>query len=404
LIYAELQAFALADPELAGRLIFRSHNKTAEDTETGSTFAALSSDGRKAHGLSPSVAICDEIAQWLGRELLDAIRTGQGAHDEPLLLAISTRSPDPNNPLEELVRYAADVASGAIEDPSFVGFVYSAPLDLDPFDEATWHLANPGMTAARLADIRNLARQAKNLPSTMPAFAAFVLNQPIANDDRFISAQDWDNCAGTAEPIGPCFGGLDLAGGASDLCAFSLYWPETRLLRAWAFMPAGRVAAKELEDRMPYRQWITAGHLVETPGRAIDRIFLGEWLARQTEGLELVTIAADRWMLADLQQSLDREGIALPIAPHGQGFKDMSPAIGAFEALVMDARLRHGGNPLLRAAVASAAIEPDPAGNRKLSKLRSRARIDALVASVMAIGLAERQPAPADFSFTGAMI
>jgi phage terminase large subunit-like protein len=404
LIYAELQAFALADPRFADRLIFRSHNKTAECVLTGSTFAALSSDAAKAHGLSPTVAIADEVAQWRGRELLDALRTGQGAHDEPLLLAISTRSPDPANPLEEMLSYADDVAAGIIADPTFAAFVYSAPLDADPFAESTWRLANPDMTPARLADIAAQVTQARRLPSTMPAFRAFVLNQPTASDARFIAPQDWDSCGGEAEARGPCFGGLDLAGGAADLCAFSLFWPETKLLRAWAFMPQGRIAESELSDRAPYAAWAGAGHVIITPGRAIDRAWLGQWMAEATEGLELVSIAADRWMLADLVQQMDREGLSLPIAPHGQGFKDMSPAVGALERLVLDARLRHGGNALLRWSVANAGIEGDAAGNRKVSKLRSRGRVDPLIAAIMAIGIAEAQPAPPDYSRTGLLI
>lgn len=129
LIYAELRAFVLAYKRLANRIIFRDYNKTAEDVVTGSTFAALSADHRKAHGLSPTVAICDEVAQWRGRELLDALRTGQGAHSEPLMLVISTRSPDPDNPLEELLRYGDDVAAGVLQDAAFASFVYSGPKD-----------------------------------------------------------------------------------------------------------------------------------------------------------------------------------------------------------------------------------------------------------------------------------
>ncbi|MFZ0458228.1 MAG: terminase TerL endonuclease subunit [Rhodoplanes sp.] len=399
LIYNELRAFILADKRLSDRIEFRDYAKTATDVVTGSTFAALSADYRKAHGLSPTVAIADEIAQWRGDELFRALQTGQGAHAEPLLLAISTRSPDPENPLETLIRYGADVTAGVVEDPAFASFVYTAPLELDRFDPATWAVANPDMDAARLADIANLAQQARRLPSLIPSFDAFVLNRPVATDDRFISPEDWDGCGDTAEPLGSCFGGLDLAGGAADLTAFALYWPETGLLRTWAFMPAGQIAAKELEDRAPYSQWATAGHVVVTPGRAIDRAWLAEWLARETESLDLQAIAADRWMLADLIQQCEREGVTLPFEPHGQGFKDMSPSIGAFERTVLDASLRHGGNPLLRWAVSNAAIEPDPAGNRKLSKMRSRGRIDPLIAAVMAIGLAAKQPAMIEYDF-----
>ena len=261
--------------------------------------------------------------------MLVAIRTGQSAHTEPMCLCISTRSPDQDNPLEELLRYGEDVKAGMMDDPSFASFIYSAPLDADPFAEATWWLANPDMDAARLADIRTMALQASRLPSLMPSFRAFTLNQAMPMDDRFIVPVDWDSCNGEAKAEGPCYGGLDLAGGAADLCAFALYWPETKLLKAWAFIPEGRIDAAETTDRGPYRAWAGLGHVVVTPGRALDRIWLGNWLATACEGLDLVTIAADRSMLVDLQQTLDREGITLSISPHGQGFKDLSPSIGA---------------------------------------------------------------------------
>lgn len=401
ILYNELRAFALADQAIADRLVFRDFNKSVEDVVTGSTFSALSADHRKAHGLSPTVAICDEVAQWRGRDLLDALQTGQGAHAEPLLLAISTRSPDPDSPLEEMIRYAAQVADGTITDPTFTAAIYSAPLEADPWAEDTWHAANPDADAVRIEDIRVQAAQAQHLPSREPAFRAYVLNQPVVADERFIGPADWDACAGEAEARGPCFGGLDLSSGAADLTAFALYWPETGALRVWSFLPAQAVGEKEREDRAPYREWIARGLVHEMPGRAIDRPWLLTWIAQTVEGLELAGIACDRWGLADVQAVLDREGIPLPLRPHGAGYKDMAPAITAFEALVLDGKLRHGGNPLLRWSVANAAVDMDPAGNRKLSKERARGRIDPLVAAVTAVGLAAREPAPATFENVG---
>jgi phage terminase large subunit-like protein len=401
IIYNELRAFALAVPAIADRLLFRDFNKTVEDVETGSVFAALSADHRKAHGLSPTVAICDEVAQWRGRELLDALVTGQGAHAEPLLFAISTRSPDPDNPLEELIRYAGQVAEGTIEDPSFAATVFSAPADADPWAEATWRLANPDMDAVRLADIRTQALRAKRLPSLEPAFRAYVLNMPVAPDDRFIGPAEWDACGAEAEARGPCFAALDLASGAADLTAFALFWPETGALRVRGFLPSGQVERKQAEDRAPYRDWIGRGLIVPIPGMAIDRAWLAGWLAAECDGLDLQAVAHDRWGLADLQAVLDREGVYLPLRPHGQGYKDMSPSIASFEALVLSGGLRHGGNALLRWAVANAAVDMDPAGSRKLSKARSRGRIDPLIAAVMAVGFAGREPPAPSFEGGG---
>lgn len=403
IIYNELRAFALANPEIADRLNFRDFNKSVEDAITGSTFSALSADHRKAHGLSPTVAICDEIAQWRGRDLLDALRTGQGAHAEPLLLAISTRSPDPDNPLEELIRYAEQVKDGTLEDETFASAIFSAPVDADPWAVETWRLANPDMDEVRLRDIEVQATQAKRLPSLEPAFRAYVLNMPVAPDERFIGPQDWDACSGTAEARGPCFGGLDLSSGAADLTAFSLYWPETGTLKVWAFLPSAALDAKVREDRADYRAWQARGLVHEIPGRAIDRPWLLTWIAQRVDGLELVGIACDRWGINDVRAVLDREGIDLPLRPHGAGYRDVSPALTAFEGLVLEQKLRHEGNPLLRWSVANAAVDMDPAGNRKLSKERAHGRIDPLVAAVSAVGLAAKEPAAPTYEGLGWM-
>jgi phage terminase large subunit-like protein len=405
IVYNAMKAMALVSPALADRLAFRDFRKEIEDVETGSTYQALSSDAKKAHGLSPSFWIADEVAQWRGRDLLEALRTGMGAHAEPSGWIISTRSPDPDNPLEELISYAADIDAGLAEDPAFRAFIYSAPVEADPWAPETWALANPALGDFRsLEDVRVQAEQARRIPALEAAFRAYILNQPVATDDRWISAPDWDACASKPEPSGPCFGGLDLAAGPADLSAFALYWPETGALKVWAFLPAALLDQKAREDNAEYRLWQRLGHIVEVPGRTIDRAWLGAWIVRQTEALELQSIASDRWLIDDLRTQMEREGISLPLVPHGAGFKDVSPSLTAFEAAVLEGKLRHGANPLLRWAVANVAIDPDPAGNRKPSKQRSRGRIDPAVAAIYAVGQAARQPAAPDFRFTGAVI
>ncbi|WP_035350944.1 terminase TerL endonuclease subunit, partial [Acetobacter pomorum] len=393
-------AFATEQPQLAARLVVRAYNKTVEDAVTGSVYKALSADARKAHGLSPTFAIADEVAQWRDRDLFDALKTGGGAHRESLLLGISTRSPDANNPLEELLRYGASVADGTFPDRTFKSFVWSAPLDADPWAEATWRMANPALGTFRsVEDIRSQAMQAMRVPSQEAAFRAYTLNQPVASDVRFLRPDDWDACAGEAEAAGPCYCGLDLASGASDLTAFSFYWPETGKLTVKAFLPSELLDVKQSEDHAPYREWLSAGLIEAIPGRAIDRAWLLMWVAQAIEGLDVVSIGLDRWNLKDLEAVADREGISLPLSPCGMGFRDQSPAITAFETTVLQGTLQHGGNPLLRWAVSNAALDTDPAGNRKLSKQRARGRIDPLVASVVAVGLAASEPAGEELFF-----
>ena len=66
----------------------------------------------------------------------------------------------------------------------------------------------------------------------------------------------------------------------------------------------------------------------------------------------------------------------------------MSPAFRDLESAVLNRRIRHGGHPVLTMCAANAVIQSDPAGNRKLSKARSRGRIDGMVALTMAMAVA----------------
>ena len=69
----------------------------------------------------------------------------------------------------------------------------------------------------------------------------------------------------------------------------------------------------------------------------------------------------------------------------GQGFKDMSPASKELMRIVLDEKLMHGGNPVLRWMFENVYIETDAAGGMKPSKKRSREKIDGAVATVMSV-------------------
>src|SRR3546814_8428330 len=72
----------------------------------------------------------------------------------------------------------------------------------------------------------------------------------------------------------------------------------------------------------------------------------------------------------------------------GQGFISMAPALDNLEAELLNGRVRHGGNPVLRMCAVNAVVTKDPAGNRKLDKSKATGRIDGMVALPMALGVA----------------
>lgn len=396
ILFDECVAFLAASKMLSARTVVRSWNKSIEDTLTGSTFRALSADATKAHGLSPSLGICDEVAQWPHRDLYDAIRTAGGGRREPLLISISTQSSDPNSLMSELVDYATKVATGALDDKSFAGFIYTAPADCDVADESAWLRANPGLPYGlpNIDELRIAAKQANRIPARESAFRLLHLNQPVAADGRFIQPADWLSCGDEVDVDAlrgaRCFGGLDLSS-TSDLTAFAMYFPDhcgATILRFW--MPEADIEERERRDRVPYRVWQQQGFLELIPGRAIDRVHVARRVAELVSAFNCLGVAFDRWRAEDFKKTVEDEGLAIDLVPFGQGFKEMSPAVEEFERALLERKIAHGGNPMLTWNAANAVVESDPAGNRKLSKAKAVARIDGLVSLVMAIGLSRR--------------
>jgi phage terminase large subunit-like protein len=86
--------------------------------------------------------------------------------------------------------------------------------------------------------------------------------------------------------------------------------------------------------------------------------------------------------LGDQLRPIDKNFVLCPIA---QQFKFMSPAIKFLKTKILEGKLQHDGNGLLRAMVESARVVEDGEGNLKLSKVKSASRIDGLISIVIAI-------------------
>ena len=155
-------------------------------------------------------------------------------------------------------------------------------------------------------------------------------------------------------------------------------------------------AMKAAADRVAYDVWHDQGFLATTPGPSIDYRFIAAFLWDFCQKRSR-RIAFDRWGYAHLKPLLadagfrddQLEGDGAIFEPFGQGYQSMSPALLALEAMLLDkAGGEHGMHPVLSMCAANATVQMDPAGNRKLSKLKSHGRIDGMVALAMAASVA----------------
>ena len=407
-IFAEICAIIERTPWLASRISIRRHSKELEDVGeggTGTTYAALSADTATKHGLSPSFVVYDEYGQATNRDLFDVLDTAMGARAEPMMLVISTQAARDESPMSELVDYGLRVQSGDVKDPSFYLALFTAPADADPWKASTWRKANPALGDFRsLEDVRRMALQAQRMPSREASFRNLILNQRVDTTASLFSAAIWragalpvdvDSLKGRR-----CFAGLDLSA-SRDLTALILAFADDDGaidILPFFWLPDVDLREREDTDRVPYIRWREEGYLLTCPGRTIDPRAVATRIAELHGEYDVQALAYDRWRIEDLKRELDAIGCDVPLVPHGQGFKDMSPSLDVLERAIFDSKLRHAGHPILQWNAANAKATADPAGNRKLDKSKSTGRIDGLVALAMAVGIAQRHaPETLDF-------
>ena len=352
-------------------------------------YKALSAEGKTAHGLSPIVGILDEVGQVKGPQddFIDAITTAQGAHENPLLIAISTQAASDS----DLFSIWIDDAERS-KDPRIVSHIHSAPADADVMDKKAWKAANPGLGKFRsLEDLTEQAKQASRMPSAENTFRNLCLNQRVSTVSPFISKDVWKNCGGKVIDFGETkvFAGLDLSA-RTDLTALVVIGKinGTWQVRPYFWTPEVGLIERSKRDRQPYDVWARHGYLYTTPGSTVDYEFVAQDMVAIFKELNLKAIAYDRWRIDLMKKELDSIGSDLPLVEFGQGFKDMSPAIDVLESELLNARIAHENHPVLTMCAANAVISKDAAGNRKLDKHKATGRIDGIVALAMAMGIA----------------
>lgn len=362
-------------------------------------YKALAADGKTAHGLSLSLALLDEIGQVRGpqSDFVDAITTSQGAHEAPLLIAISTQAASDADLFSQWIDDAQ-----TSQDPRIVCHLYAAPEGCDLMDESAWRAANPALGLFRsLDDLREQMTQAQRMPSMENTARNLLLNQRVSTVSPFISPDVWKSCAGPVLPFdGPVFAGLDLSA-RTDLTALVIVGQVDGVwhVQPHFWTPSQGLEERARRDRAPYDVWHRQGFLRTTPGATVDYEHVAADMLEIFADLEVQAIAYDRWRIDLMRKELDRLGADLPLVEWGQGFKDMAPALDALEAELLNGRIAHGGHPLLTWCAANAVVTKDPTGARKLDKAKATGRIDGLQALAMSMGVASRATEAQSVSF-----
>lgn len=385
-----------------------------EYPSTGSIFRALSSEGGRQHGLNVHGAVIDELHVHKSRGLVDALETGTGSREQPLVWIISTADSgeDDFSIFAEKYELIEQLAGGHVHDPSTFGVVFAAAATDDPFLEVTWRRANPGIELTISIDyIRREAARAKATPGYLNEFLRLHLNIRTKQATRWFDMASWDACGlepDTGIPIPVeleelagryCYGGLDLSATA-DLTAYSLWFPpdedEGEWRHVWVpffWLPEDNLPDLVRRTRVPFDRWAQLpGHhgkmLRLTEGNVVDYREIRKLVLTLHELCPVLAIGYDPWNATETVTELQDAGLTLE--PVRQGYASMNQPAKALERLILARMISHGGHQLLRFNADCVEVKQDPNGNIKPVKpdyRMSSKRIDGVSSGLNALAM-----------------
>lgn len=403
-VYEDAKRMALTSKAVRSRVeVLRSVIRVPR---TGGILRALSKIAETAHGLNVSGAIVDEVHVHKNRALIDAIETGTGARDQPLIVYITTADEAVEGSIyDEKHTYTERCADGIVADPEHYGVIWAAEPSDDPFAENTWHKANPGLgVSPSLRYLRREAEKAKASPSYFPTFCRLSLNLRMSATVKWLPLSLWDGCAVSVEgkryAMRRAWGGLDLSA-VSDLTAWVMAVESRRpgvdlelVPRFW--VPEERVADLERQLQVPLQQWVDDGLLTLTEGDAIDYDAIEKRVIADCRKFNVQRISYDRMFAGQMVQRIEKAARRTEIVPVAQTYLGMSPGCKELERLLRERRIAHGGHPILRWNAACVEVYTDGNDNirpTKPDRSKASSRIDGIVATVMALDGYIRRPA-----------
>ena len=371
-----------------------------EQAKTSSTVRTASSRGDLEHGGNVHGGLVDELHVHKKPDVLEAIESGTGSRDQPLVITITTADDGQQVTVYAERRLLIErVARGVIKDPTRYGVIFAMAESDDPFDEANVARANPSYpTTPTRAYIRSQQSKAKTSAVQMASYERLNCGKRVKRDKRFIAIERWNRNRGTvirpAELVGRrAFGGIDL-GSTSDLTAWVMMFPTDAggydlLCHFW--LPEAALEDLDKRTQRNASGWVRDGWLTLTPGDVTDYDFIREQVGEDLETFDVVGIGYDRWNSTQIITDLNNDGA--PLVEVGQGYASMNSPMLEIERLVLKGTTRvpllhHGGNPVLTWMVDNLRTETNAAGNVKPSKRTSMDKIDGFSAMCDALAVA----------------
>jgi phage terminase large subunit-like protein len=392
IVFGDAQAMVRGSPDL--RTMLTNHRNVVSHDPSNSKFEALSADAGSLEGKNPSFSVVDEVHVHKTPDVWDVLNVAAGARAQPLIVGITTAGTNKEGIAYQLRDYVEKLLNGTVEDPTFFGVIYTMDHDDDWRDPSVWRKANPNYgVSVQPDDLDRLFLQANESPSAETNFRTKRLNEWMNATSAWLKSTDWEACDTELPPIEefegqPCYLGLDLAS-VSDFACVAALFPQPPYVYVYlkSYLPLDTIQDKGGHMAHQYRKWMEQENLVATDGNVTDLAYIKDQVLSMCEKYNVREIAFDPYGANELSASLIDKG--LPMIKFGQGILSMSGPSKSFEKLVKAGHLVHGNDPILTWMASNAVVYNDPNDNIKVKKDTDAAKIDGIIAAIMALGRLE---------------
>ena len=365
--------------------------------------------GNPGDGSSPSCAIVDEYHEHRNDQLLDSMRTGMGARKQPLLWVITTAGVNIAGPCHALQSEVQKVLEGTLQRDEVFGIIYTIDEDVDWTSETALRMANPNYGVSVFADFLE-AEQAAAIQNgrKQNIFKTKHLNIWCGASSAWMNMERWKALADptlkledfAGEPVNI---GTDLSS-IIDITSSVLVFKRTvdEVVHYYVFsrnyLPRDRALDPEKQH---YQQWVHAGQLVAIEGPVIDYSVIRRDLVADADRFQVESIAFDPWCAPETQQELMRELGEDRVITIPQRVQHLSHPMKQLEALVLEGRIHHDGDPVLAWMMSNVVAHADANENIFPRKEQPENKIDGAVALIMGLSRALADSGTKYFDYSG---
>ena len=275
--------------------------------------------------------------------------------------------------------------------------------------------------SVKLKDLEDEVRTAGQIATSLNDFLRLRMNIWTQQVTRWISLELWDKnltsntylMDGTKvdwpKTIAQYRGrwgvaGIDLSSVDDLTCAVYMFPHDNDrqkvdvLMRTWC--PSSKIHDQKNKYKEIYQGWERNGWIHTTDGNAVDYDFVCKEIINDSKIFNLGLIGIDRgfqgvpfaMMLEKELGHSDKNPVVITCTNHPTR---ISPACQEFERRLLEKKINHGGNLILRFMVDSVSVRRDSDGNLKPDKDKSQGKIDGVIGMLYALErLMKSKPAP----------